>query len=137
MSWFNFHNKDGKPRKIDIEFEDELNRYYAHIRSVTTPEQASEIPPDVDEFREDRSELKTHPENEDFARLGLVKVIPSALYIDPANPPQKITEPKHKRSSKIRDKEYTNIEMETIYKLNNPTEKQRLTEKQSMKGLTK
>ena|SRR4249920_3212009 len=130
MSWFNFHNKDGKPRKIDIEFEDELNRYYAHIRSVTTPEQASEIPPDVDEFREDRHELKNHPENEDFARLGLVKVIPSALYMDPANPPQKISETKRQRISKIRDREYTHLEMETIYKLNNPTEKQRLTEKQ-------
>jgi len=133
MSWFNFYNINGnKPRKIDIEFEDELSRYYTHIRSVTTAEQASEIPPDIDEFREDRSELKNHPENEDFARLGLVKVIPSALYIDPANPPQTITEPKRQRTSKIRDREYTNVEMETIYKLNNPTEKQRITGKKKV-----
>jgi hypothetical protein len=127
MSWFNFNTK--KPRKIDIEFERELNKYYERIRTVTTREQASKIPPDFDEVKEDEKELRRHPENEDFARLGRIRIIPSSLNIDPANPPQRLTKPKPARVSKNKGKEYTHGEMETIYRLHNPVEKQRLTEK--------
>ena len=130
MSWFNLNT--GKPRKVDVEFEGELSDYYSHIKTITTVKQASEIPPDVDEFREDRKELKNHPENSDFARLGLVNIIPSELHIDPTNPPKRLTAPKQTRTSKRKkkDREYTQVEMETIYKLTSSTEKQRLTKKQ-------